>query len=434
MPVCLILIKTEKVKAPVKFSILKGFEDIIPPDVLIWQEIESLSKKYFSIYGYEEIKLPIVESTDLFSRGIGEATDIVEKEMYTFQDRAGRSLTLRPEGTASAVRCYIENQLYNRPSPQKLYYYGPMFRYERPQKGRQRQFYQIGAEAFGVDNPAIEAEMLMMLNKILKSLGLDNLTVEINSIGCEYCRPKYKAELIKYFSEKKHLLCADCNRRLETNPLRILDCKVSSCVENRDKAPLLRSFLCEFCQQHYTSLKTMLDSFKLNYLENDSLVRGLDYYTRTTFEITTENLGAQKAVAAGGRYDKLVEQFGGPVTPAVGFAIGIERVFALIKDKYTLKDKNSIFIAVIDEVAQMKAHLIAEQLRDNDLIVSVNFGKGSLKNQIRKADRLGARHVIILGEEEITKDIIKWKCLKTHTNGEGSTDDFLANIYNEVKK
>ncbi|MCX8069452.1 MAG: histidine--tRNA ligase [Thermodesulfovibrionales bacterium] len=411
-----------------KFNILKGFEDVIPPDVYIWQKIEEVAKKYLSLYHYEEIKLPIVESTELFSRGIGESTDIVEKEMYTFQDRAGRSLTLRPEGTASAVRSYVENQLYNKPSPQKFFYYGPMFRYERPQKGRLRQFYQIGAEAFGIDNPAIEAEMLIMLSRILKGLGLDNLTIEVNSIGCDECRPRYKNELIIYFSEKKSLLCADCNRRLETNPLRILDCKVSTCIDNKRDAPLLSNFLCDACKNHYSTLKSFLDGFQLNYTQNDNLVRGLDYYTRTTFEITTEDLGAQKAVAAGGRYDKLVEQFDGPVTPAVGFAIGVERIFALIKDKYQLDEKKSVFIAIIDESAHIKAHQIAEKLRDKDLIVSVNFGKGSLKNQIRKADRLGVNHVIILGEDEITKDIIKWKCLKTHNQGEGSINDFLRNI------
>ncbi|HIJ59403.1 MAG TPA: histidine--tRNA ligase [Nitrospirae bacterium] len=414
-----------------RFNLLKGFEDIYPPEVFIWQWIETKAKEHFNLYNYEEIKLPIVESTDLFTRGIGEGTDIVEKEMYSFQDKSGRLLTLRPEGTASMVRCYVENNLFNRPSPQKFFYYGPMFRYERPQKGRQRQFYQIGAEALGIDNPAIEAEMLLMLSRLLKTLGLNSLNIEINSIGCDDCRPQYKKELRSFFEDKKSHLCVDCNRRYESNPLRILDCKVTNCIESRQGVPVLAQFLCPNCSRHYSALKGFLDEFQLRYVQNDNLVRGLDYYTRTTFEITTEALGAQKAVCAGGRYDRLVEQFGGPSTPAVGFAIGVERIVALLKDNYKEAQRESVFIAIIDEKAEKKAHKIAEDLRDKGIVVSVNFGKGSLKNQLRKADRLNSSHVIILGEEELSRDKLSWKNLRNHTQGEGKIDEFLTNI--EVK-
>ncbi len=409
-----------------KVNILKGFADVCPPEITLWHHIEETAKRHFFLYGYEEIRLPIVESTELFYRGIGEGTDIVEKEMYTFADKAGRSLTLRPEGTASAVRCYIENQLYNRPSPQKYYYHGPMFRYERPQRGRQRQFYQIGCEAFGVAHPALDAEMIAMINRILLELGLDNLQIEINSIGCSKCRPNYKSNLIAFFGDRLSSLCSDCNRRYVTNPLRIMDCKVPKCIENTKGAPLIRDYLCSDCSEHYRALKGILEHYPINFIENPKLVRGLDYYTRTIFEITTENLGAQKAVAAGGRYDGLVEQFGGPQTAAVGFAMGMERLVELLKNQSNnTPPKARIFVATLGAEAERASFGISEELRSAGIQVSLNYGHSSLKNQLRKADRLNATHVLIIGEEEVSSGMYNWKDLSNGQQGQSRLQDFI---------
>ncbi len=408
-----------------RVSIIKGFADVFPPEIKIWHKIEETAKAFFILYGYEELKLPILEYTELFQRGIGQDTDIVEKEMYTFTDKGGRSLSLRPEGTASAVRCYIENQLFNLPSPQRFYYSGPMFRYERPQKGRQRQFYQIGCEAFGVAHPALDAEVLMMVNNILTSLGLDCLQIELNSIGCQECRPAYRTALIEFFKGRLSALCADCNRRYSSNPLRIMDCKVPGCIEQRQGAPVIREFLCTDCAGHYNTLKSILGDMDLPYIQNDNLVRGLDYYTKTTFEVTTDLLGAQKAVAAGGRYDRLVEEFGGPATPAVGFAIGIERLVALLKEKDLGDKPKMVFIASLGEAAERASYRTAEQIRANGIAATVNFGHSSLKNQLRKADRLGASHVLIIGDNEIAKGLVNWKDLRHGKQGECTLEEFI---------
>jgi histidyl-tRNA synthetase len=408
-----------------RISILKGFADVYPPEVKIWQKIEDTAKGLFALYGYEELKLPVLEHTELFHRGIGGDTDIVEKEMYTFTDKGGRSITLRPEGTASAVRCYIENQLFNMPSPQRFYYYGPMFRYERPQRGRLRQFYQIGCEAFGVDHPALDAEVLVMIHNILTSLGLDSLQLELNSIGCEVCRPAYRIALIDFFKGRLSHLCADCNRRYGSNPLRIMDCKVPACIEQRQGAPVIKEYLCEDCAGHYQRLKTILQEMGLTYRENDTLVRGLDYYTKTTFEFTTDLLGAQKAVAAGGRYDRLVEEFGGPATPAVGFAMGMERLVSLLKDRVSLERPTFVFIASLGEPAEKASYRVAGQLRANGIAATVNFGHGSLKNQLRKADRLGVTHVLIIGDNELSRGIVNWKDLRNGKQGECTLEEFI---------
>ncbi len=282
-----------------KYSALKGVQDILPPDIYIWQRIESSARKIFRNYGFQEIRLPIIESTDIFIRSIGESSDIVDKEMYTFPDKANRSITLRPEGTAPTVRCYVEHNLNTLPSPQKFFYTGPMFRYERPQMGRFRQFYQIGVEAFGSAEPSQDAELLVMLKNLLEHLGLRELNFEINSIGCEACRPGYKNALLAFFGNKLMDFCPDCNRRYLINPLRILDCKVDQCIKLRQGAPAMTDYLCDDCRKHFDELLGMLQLMNIRYTINPNLVRGLDYYTRTAFEVTSEHLGAQKAVAAG---------------------------------------------------------------------------------------------------------------------------------------
>lgn len=420
------MIKREREKRQVRYNALKGIQDILPPDIYIWQRIENAARDIFTTYGFQEIKIPIIESTDIFIRSIGETTDIVEKEMYTFSDKAGRSVTLRPEGTAPAVRCYVEHHLYNLPSPQKFFYSGPMFRYERPQKGRFRQFYQIGVEAFGVSEPSLDAEVIAMLKAFLENIGLKELNFELNSIGCEDCRPVYKDALLVFFKDRLVDFCPDCQRRYNTNPLRILDCKVERCIEMRQGSPVVTKHLCNGCKMHFDELINILHKLHIPYTLNPNLVRGLDYYTRTTFEVTSEHLGAQKAVAAGGRYDRLVEEFGGPSTPAIGFAIGMERIVTLLKDRQTeAYPSPKVFIATLGKDAEIEGFMIAERVRAKGLWVEANYGKASLKSQLRKADRLGAEFALIIGENELISKKAQWKNLRNGTQGEIEIEDII---------
>jgi len=402
-----------------RYNALKGIQDIYPPEIFIWQEVEKTARDVFSTYGFQELRAPIIEPTDIFVRSIGETTDIVEKEMYTFSDKAGRSITLRPEGTAPLVRCYVQNHLYNLPSPQKFFYSGPMFRYERPQKGRFRQFYQIGVEALGSSDPKLDAEIISMLKLFFERLGLTGLNYEVNSIGCEKCRPDYKSALLNFFSDKMDRLCPDCKRRYEYNPLRILDCKVDECIALRAGAPKIVEFLCNECRDHFNTLLYLLSLLNIPYDINPDMVRGLDYYTRTTFEVTTKQLGAQNAVAAGGRYDKLVEEFGGPPTPAIGFAIGMERVVELLQSSNKQDIPNpKVFIATIGAPAEKESLLIANKLRENGVWVEIGYAGNSLKSQLRKADRLSSDYVLIIGNDEISSGKVKWKRLSDGTQGE----------------
>lgn len=410
-----------------RYNALKGIQDILPPDIYIWQKVETIAKDIFYKYGFKEIRLPIIESTDIFVRSIGETTDIVEKEMYTFSDKAGRSITMRPEGTAPAVRCYIEHHLYNLPSPQKFFYSGPMFRYERPQKGRFRQFYQIGVEAFGVSCPSMDTEIIVMLKNILEDIGLKEVNFELNSIGCDKCRPGYRNALTDFFKDRSSDFCPDCQRRYKMNPLRILDCKVERCIELRQGSPLVTDYLCNECREHFDELIFRLNTLKIPYTLNPNLVRGLDYYTKTAFEVTSEHLGAQKAVAAGGRYDKLVEEFGGPQTPAIGFALGMERIVTLLKEKWTDEvPEPKVFIATLGKEAEIKGFEIAESLRTAGFWVEINYGGASLKSQLRKADRIGAEFVFIIGENELKDRKVQWKNLKTSKQGEVAIKDILS--------
>ncbi len=402
-----------------KYSALKGIHDIFPPDSFIWQHVENTAKEIFSSYGFHELRAPIIESTEVFIRSIGESSDIVEKEMYTFNDRAGRRITLRPEGTAPVVRCYIENHLYNLPSPQKFFYSGPMFRYERPQAGRFRQFYQIGAEAFGISEPVIDAEILSLLKLFFEKLGLKELNFEINSIGCDVCRPDFRKALLDFFSTKLEGLCPDCRRRYEINPLRILDCKVPDCIKLKEGAPVVIKYLCKECTEHFNSFQEYLKLLNIPFNINPNMVRGLDYYTRTTFEVTCEHLGAQNAVAAGGRYDKLVEEFGGPKTPAIGFAAGMERIITLLKDSGSIGIPSpKIFIASLDIESCKKALSIATDLRAKGLWTELGYHGNSLKSQLRRADRISAEYVFIIGEDELRSGKLKWKNLSDKSQGE----------------
>ncbi|MBI4699343.1 MAG: histidine--tRNA ligase [Nitrospirae bacterium] len=384
-----------------QFRSLKGIQDILPPESYVWQKIEETSRETFKKYGYHEIRLPIIESTELFTRSIGETSDIVEKEMYTFNDKGDRSVTLRPEGTASLVRAYVEHHLYNEPSPQKYYYIGPMFRYERPQAGRFRQFHQIGAEVLGSEDPSLDAEIVSMLNAILRRLGIDGFDIEITSIGCKTCRPDFKTELKKSLADRLGLFCEDCNRRFDLNPLRTLDCKVPSCIEARKGSPAIIDFLCGECSRHMNGLKHGLSLLNIPFVINPNMVRGLDYYTRTAFEVTQGSPGSQKAIAAGGRYDGLVAEFGGPPIPGIGFAIGAERIVPLIKESLTVRESPDLFFCTLGKEASEKSFVLTSQLREKGLWVEMNYDTSSLKSQMRKADRLGAKNVIVLGEDEL---------------------------------
>ena len=400
------------------YKALKGMKDIMPPDIHIWQDVEKKARDVFASYGFLEIRTPIVESTPVFTRSIGESTDIVEKEMYTFEDKARRSVTLRPEGTASVVRCYIENHLYNLPSPQKFYYLGPMFRYERPQSGRFRQFYQIGVEAFGSPRPEMDAEVISMLSHLLGGIGLQTPHFQVNSIGDEKCRPGFKEALLAYFAGSLDDLCTDCQRRYSQNPLRILDCKVPRCIEIRKDAPRVTDHLCEDCRSHFERLLALLEMLGIPHSVNPEMVRGLDYYTRTTFEVTSENLGAQNAVAAGGRYDRLVKEFGGPETPAIGFALGMERIVELLKTlvKYDLPAPE-VFIAALGERAGEEGVRIIDDLREKGIWAELGDGTSSLKSQMRRADRLSAKYVFVIGDDEIQSGMVGWKRLSDSATG-----------------
>jgi histidyl-tRNA synthetase len=395
-----------------KFKTLKGIQDIYPPDIFIWHIIEAVSREIFKNYGYHEIRLPIIESTDIFTRSIGETTDIVEKEMYTFTDKGGRSVTMRPEGTAPFIRAYVEHNLHSEPAPQKYYYMGPMFRYERPQAGRQRQFYQIGVEALGVEDPKVDAEVISMLSLILKGIGLTHLNCEVTSIGCPTCRPDYKSALKEHLRNKLDKFCNDCKRRFEINPLRILDCKVPSCIKERKGSPSVQDSLCKGCSDHFENVQHYLNRLDIPHTINPNLVRGLDYYTKTSFEVTSESLGSQNAVAAGGRYDNLVKDFGGPSTPGIGFAIGMERIIPLVKDSMGEFEGPDIFFCALGKKEAETALVLADKLRSEGLWTEFNYEEASLRSQMRKADRLKAKSVIVIGEDELKKGTITLKDMR----------------------
>jgi len=410
----------------VKYRAIKGVQDILPPDVYLWQKVESAARQVFAPFGYREIRTPVMEFTEVFTRGIGETTDIVEKEMYTFSDRAGRSITLRPEGTAPVVRAYVENRLYTLPFPQKYFYIGPMFRYERPQKGRFRQFHQIGVEAFGEDDPRMDAEVLDMLRRFLERAGIDNLGFEINSIGCAECRPVYRRVLVDFLSSRLDSLCADCRRRYRVNPLRVLDCKVKGCEDIRKEAPGITDYLCSGCSVHFEALKGYLELLGIPFNVNPAMVRGLDYYTRTTFEVTSESLGAQSAVAAGGRYDRLVEEFGGPSVPGIGFAIGMERLITLIRDRHGIEEPvPEVYVAAIGDGAEKAAYKLASEMRTGGVWVELDYSGASLRSRFRKADRLKATYVFVLGEDELANGTVRYKRLSDGLQGEISRDDVM---------
>ncbi len=378
---------------------LNGFKDILPGEVELWQRLEGLARDIFARFNFSEIRMPILEKTDLFARAIGEATDIVEKEMYTFVDK---QVTMRPEATASLLRAYIEHGLHVQKPVQRLFTIGPMFRHERPQKGRLRQFHQMDVEVLGSVSPRVDAEMMAMGAMLLSELGL-SVSLELNSLGCPVCRPGFRTSLLAFLDDRHQALCDDCKRRSATNPLRVLDCKNPRCREQVLEAPSLQDHLCADCADHFHGVQEGLGQLGVQYSLNKFMVRGLDYYTRTTFEFITGDLGAQAAVGAGGRYDGLIEQLGGPSVPGIGFALGMERLVLLLQQKEAEAPVSGIdlFVAGIGEQSSRYAFGLAHALRTSDLRVAMDLEGRSLKSQMKLAGKLGAAHVLILGEDEL---------------------------------
>ena len=403
----------------------KGTKDILPDEVSNWQKMESIAQNVFSKANFKEIRTPIFEATELFARGVGDSTDIVNKEMYTFE-KSERSLTLRPENTAGVVRAYIEHGFSRLPQPVKLWYKGPMFRYERPQAGRQRQFHQVGVEMFGTKEPSADAEVINLAVKYLNELGLDNLDIEINSLGCPECRKNYRAAIKEVLKPYLKDLCEDCNFRYEKNPLRILDCKVDSCKAIFEKEEIqkviLGDFICDECKEHFEKVKEYLTALQIPYTVNKLLVRGLDYYNRTVFEIKSNNLGSQNAVCGGGRYDSLVETLGGVQTPAVGWAMGLERLNSLISKPEN--ERLDVFVVAENMTETFK---IIEELRNAGFAAEFDYANRKFKKQLDKAAK-SAKYALILMDDEINSGTVTLKNLDTSEQVNVSRSNYLENI------
>jgi len=409
----------------------KGTQDILSEDISKWYYIEDMIKETLNKYGYKEIRTPFFEYTDLFVRGIGESTDIVTKEMFTFPDRKGRSLTLRPEGTAPVVRAYLENSMGRTSKVIKLFYLGPMFRCEKPQAGRFRQFNQFGIEIIGTKSPAVDAEVIITVLDVYKKLGLKNLEILINSVGCKKCRADYIQKLKKYLKNKKDFLCSECKERYIKNPLRVLDCKKDSCKKIIEEAPLITENLCQECELHFAEVKSYLNDQKILFREDPRLVRGLDYYTKTAFEIISGELGAQNAIGGGGRYDDLVEELGGKPTPAVGFAAGIERMIITMdqqKVKWPAEKRLDIFVAKVDEKNKAAAFRLLQKIRNIGLSADMDYSEGSLKSQMRIANKIGARFTVIVGEEELSKNMVILRNMQTKEQKEVKLDNLINEL------
>lgn len=414
-----------------KISGVKGMNDLLPGEIEIWQHVEGQARELFGRFGYGEIRTPMVEDTALFVRSVGEETDIVGKEMYTFLDKAERSLSLRPEGTAPAARAYIEHSINNQEPVTRWFYTGPMFRYERMKTGRYRQFYQIGAEAYGAKDAAQDAEMMDMVVQFLEALELKEISLNLNSLGDEACRPAYHAKLVEYLQSHREELCGDCQRRMETNPLRVLDCKNEKCQAVAAAGPNVLEFLCEPCRAHFDDLQRKLTALGIRFVVNPRMVRGLDYYTRTVFEFIAAHpaLGTASTVGGGGRYDKMMKGLGGPDVPAVGFAMGLDRLVLLLKEsgrKYGAAP--DVFVAVVDKGSQDAALARASRYRREGLRVEFDTRGGSLGSQMKQANKRGARFTLVLGEAELSSGQAKLKHMATGEESPVSLDDVAKTV------
>ncbi|WP_026766241.1 histidine--tRNA ligase [Selenomonas ruminantium] len=414
----------------------RGTKDILPDTVGQWTYVEEKIRDLCARYGYKEIRTPMFEHTELFHRGIGEGTDVVDKEMYTFTDRGDRSITLRPENTASAVRAYLQNKLYGDSSLTKLFYIGSMFRYDRPQAGRMREFHQFGVEALGESNPAVDAEIIMLAMDLLGGLGLKDLKLSLNSVGCPKCRPVYRKVLQDFFRDKLEDLCDDCKDRFERSPLRILDCKADADKPYMADAPKITDCLCEECQDHFHKVQHFLTEAGVEFELDARLVRGLDYYTKTAFEIKYPPLGAQSAVAGGGRYDGLIEEIGGNPTPAVGFATGLERVLLALEKQNLLPEMDTqtdAFVVALGEEAQGAAFKLLTKLRQAGLKAGMDYAGRSMKAQMKQANKANARFALIIGEDEVKEACVQLKDMAKSEQEKVSFDNIIEKLCAEVK-
>jgi histidyl-tRNA synthetase len=413
-----------------KVSGIKGTKDILPQEARKWQKVEAVAKEIFELYGYREIRTPIFEATELFEKGTGQTTDIVTKEMYTFKDKVGRSLTLRPEYTPSIARSIIENRLYLKPQPLRFYFIGPMFRYDKPQKGRYRQFHQMDIEVFGEKDPAVDAEIVEMADFLLEKLKVKNKEILVNSVGCRECRPAYHKDLRASAEKVRGKLCEDCQRKIDTNPLRIFDCKVETCREATLDFPKITDYLCEECQGHFDKFCSYLDEYGIGYKIEPRLVRGLDYYTKTTFEIVSSKLGAQDAILGGGRYDDMMKDFGGPDMCATGFAVGMERLVSLVP--YRADREVFVYFVCLGEDARDAGMKLSQFLRKGGVECLIEYKERSLRNQMGRADKLGATWALIIGEDEVKKEIYQLKRMDTGEQ-RTCTQEELLKILRESK-
>lgn len=412
---------------------IKGTKDVLPKDVHKNQYIEATALDVASKFGYKEIRTPVFEHTELFQRGVGDTTDVVQKEMYTFDDKGGRSITLRPEGTAGAVRSFLENGLCNEALPQKVCYLISCYRYEKPQAGRLREFHQFGVECFGTASPLADAEIIALAKSIFDTLGVRDLSLEINSIGCPKCRAEYHKALKEYFASRKDELCDTCKGRLDRNPMRILDCKSPICHEIAQGAPVVIDYLCDECKEHFEKVQKYLDAQNIEYKTNPQIVRGLDYYTKTVFEFVSNSIGAQGTVCGGGRYDGLVEELGGQHTASLGFAMGLERLMLLMEAQgceFPQAEKPDLFIVALGEKATLKAVEIAKDMREEGFSALLDLNQRSVRAQMKYADKLGAKFNVVIGDNEVENKIAKLKNMQTGEETEINLDTFVSGFYN----
>ncbi|MDR1773943.1 MAG: histidine--tRNA ligase [Clostridioides sp.] len=411
----------------------RGTKDILPKEVYKWHFVEDKFKEVCSIFRYEEIRTPVFEHTELFERGVGDTTDIVQKEMYSFKDKGDRSLTLKPEGTAGVIRAFIENKMYSDVQPTKFFYMTPCFRYERPQAGRQREFHQFGIEALGSDTPSLDAEVISLAIQFFSELGIEDLIVSLNSVGCPNCRKEYDKVLRAYLESKKEVLCETCNERMVKNPMRVIDCKVPTCKENIKDIPYMLDYLCDDCREHFELLQKYLEEMNINYKIDKTIVRGLDYYRKTAFEIIADDLGAQSTVCAGGRYDGLVEQIGGPKgISGIGFGLGVERLLLLLENKNNeiiTPDGADIFIVTIGDEAKLKSFGILSELRKNHITADKDHVDRSVKAQFKYSDKVNAKYTVVIGEDELKNDYVSLKNMNTSEQ----KNIKLSNLVEELK-
>lgn len=412
----------------------RGTKDITPKDVYKWHYVEKKFREICALYGYEEIRTPIFEHTEVFARSVGDTTDVVQKEMYSFTDRGDRQLSLKPEGTAGVIRSFIENKMYADTQPTKLYYITPCFRYERPQAGRQRQFHQFGIEVLGSDGPSVDAEVISLAVQFFNEMGLKNLSVNINSVGCPTCREEYNRKLKEYLDKKVDVLCETCLERKDKNPMRVIDCKNPHCKENLHDIPFMIDHLCDDCKEHFEKLQTYLKEMDINYVVDKTIVRGLDYYKKTAFEIISNDIGSQSTVCGGGRYDGLVEMLGGPKgISGIGFGLGVERLLLTLENNnIEIENPKStdIYIATIGDAAKTKSFKLIKDLRSNHISADNDHLDKSLKAQFKYSDKLNAKYTVVIGDDELANDTATLKNMKTSEQ----TTIKLSELVDELKK